>query len=200
MAKLKLADGTEIEAFTQEELNAAVEAQITGLKAKNGELLGLHSKDKERLEALEKAAKEAETNREKEKGEFKSLYEKTQTELEAEREAARKYRGEVQSKTLESEAFKLASSLTSDTKRAELLKKEVLQYAKYTDTGVQFELGGVAVESSKLAEKLKADYPFLADGTGASGGSAQGNSQSVKDTTKMTSTERIAQGLKDLKT
>lgn len=175
MAKLKLADGTEVEAFTQEELKAAVETELTGIKNKNNELLGLHAKDKERLAELEKAQKDAETAREKEKGEFKSLYEKTQAELETERTNALKFRKDVQDKTLEGEAFKLATSLTSDTKRAELLTEKIKQYAKYTDTGVQFELGGVAVDGSKLAEKLRTDYPFLADGSGANGGGANGS-------------------------
>jgi hypothetical protein len=200
MAKFKLEDGTEVEAFTTDELKQAIENEIAGLKAKNGELLGLHTKDKERLAELEAAQAKAEEERQKEKGEFKSLYEKTQAELEAERQAAREFKTQVQSKTLEGEAFKLATSLTSDTKRAELLKKEVLQYAKYTDTGVQFEIGGVAVESGKLAEKLKADYPFLADGSGASGGDAKGGAPNVKDITKLTSTQRIAEGLRELTT
>jgi len=200
MAKFKLEDGTEVEAFTTDELKQAIENEIAGLKAKNGELLGLHTKDKERLAELEAAQAKAEEERQKEKGEFKSLYEKTQAELEAERQAAREFKTQVQSKTLEGEAFKLATSLTSDTKRAELLKKEVLQYAKYTETGVQFEIGGVAVESGKLAEKLKADYPFLADGSGASGGDAKGGAPNVKDITKLTSTQRIAEGLRELTT
>ena len=200
MAKFKLEDGTEVEAFTTDELKQAIENEIAGFKAKNGELLGLHTKDKERLAELEAAQAKAEEERQKEKGEFKSLYEKTQAELEAERQAAREFKTQVQSKTLEGEAFKLATSLTSDTKRAELLKKEVLQYAKYTDTGVQFEIGGVAVESGKLAEKLKADYPFLADGSGASGGDAKGGAPNVKDITKLTSTQRIAEGLRELTT
>ncbi len=200
MAKFKLEDGTEVEAFTTDELKQAIENEIAGLKAKNGELLGLHTKDKERLAELEASQAKAEEERQKEKGEFKSLYEKTQAELEAERQAAREFKTQVQSKTLEGEAFKLATSLTSDTKRAELLKKEVLQYAKYTDTGVQFEIGGVAVESGKLAEKLKADYPFLADGSGASGGDAKGGAPNVKDISKLTSTQRIAEGLRELTT
>jgi hypothetical protein len=197
MAKFKLEDGKEIEAFTADELKAAIENEVAGLKAKNGELLGLHAKEKERLAELEAAAQAAEVERQKEKGEFKTLYEKTQAELEGEREAARKFRTEVQTKTLESEAFKLATSMTSDTKRAELLKKEIQQYAKYTDNGVQFEVGGVAIEGSKLAEKLKTDYPFLADGSGASGGGASG-ANGIKPNINMTSTQKIAEGLKAL--
>lgn len=177
MAKFKLEDGSEIEAFTAEELQAKIDEELSGLKAKRDELLGLHAKDKERLSELEKAQLEAEEARQKEKGEFKSLYEKTQADLEAERENARKFRQTIQEKELESAANALTGELTRDTKRAELLRKEALQFAKYTEEGVKFEIGGVEVDAAKLKEKLATDYPFLVDGSGASGGNAQGGSR-----------------------
>ena len=177
MAKFKLEDGTEVEAFTAEEMQAKLDEEVAGLKAKRDELLGLHSKDKERLAELEKAQQEAEENRQREKGEFKTLYEKTQQELEQERENARKFRQAIQEKELESSANSLVSELTRDSKRAELLKKEALQFAKYTENGVEFEVGGVPVEAAKLKEKLASDYPFLVDGSGASGGGAQGGTR-----------------------
>lgn len=177
MAKFKLEDGTEVEAFTAEEMQAKLDEEVSGLKAKRDELLGLHSKDKERLAELEKSQQEAEEARQREKGEFKSLYEKTQQELEAERENARKFRQTIQEKELESSANALVGELTRDSKRAELLRKEALRFAKYTENGVEFEVGGVPIEAAKLKEKLATDYPFLVDGSGASGGGAQGGSR-----------------------
>jgi DNA repair exonuclease SbcCD ATPase subunit len=177
VAKFKLEDGTEVEAFTAEELQAKLDEELSGLKAKRDELLGLHAKDKERLTELEKAQQEAEEARQREKGEFKSLYEKTQSELEAERENARKFRQQIQQKELEGAANALVTELTRDNKRAELLRKEALQFAKYTDEGVKFEVGGVEVDAAKLKEKLSADYPFLVDGSQASGGGAQGGNR-----------------------
>ena len=177
MAKYKLEDGTEIEAFTAEELQAKLDQELSGLKAKRDELLGIHAKDKERLTELEKAQQDAEEARQREKGEFKSLYEKTQSELEAERENGRKFRQTIQEKELESAANSLISDLTRDSKRAELLRKEAMQFAKYTETGVQFEIGGVVVDAAKVKEKLAAEYPFLVDGSGASGGGAQGGNR-----------------------
>lgn len=175
MAKLKLEDGTEIEAFTAEEVQAKIEAETGGLKAKVDELLGESKSAKQRAKELEESQQQAEEERQRQAGEFKSLYDKTKAELEAERDAARKFREQIQAKDIDSEAYKLAASLTKDTKRAELLAKEARQYAKYTEEGVQFEIGGVAIEADKLAEKFKADYSFLVDGSGASGGGAAGN-------------------------
>lgn len=177
MAKFKLEDGTEVEAFTAEELQAKLDEELAGLKAKRDELLGLHAKDKERLTELEKAQQEAEEARQREKGEFKSLYEKTQAELEAERDNARKFRQQIQQKELEGAANALVTELTRDNKRAELLRKEALQFAKYTDEGVKFEVGGVEVDAAKLKQKLSDDYPFLVDGSQASGGGAQGGNR-----------------------
>ncbi len=180
MAKFKLEDGTEIEAFTPDEVKSMVETEVIGLKAKRDELLGLHSKDKERLTELEQAQKLAEDERQKEKGEFKSLYEKTQSELEAERDNARKFRQVIQERDLEGNANSLVSELTRDSKRAELLRKEALQFAKYTDEGIQYEIGGVTVDADKVKQKLTDDYPFLVDGSQASGGGAQGASKQTQ--------------------
>lgn len=180
MAKFKLEDGTEVEAFTAEELQSRLDSEVAGLKAKRDELLGLHAKDKERLAELEKAQQEAEEARQREKGEFKSLYEKTQAELQAEREQAQKFRQTIQQKELESSANAIIGELTRDSKRAELLRKEALNFAKHTGEGVRFEVGGVEVDADKLKEKLAADYPFLVDGSGASGGGAQGGTRSGK--------------------
>ena len=177
MAKFKLENGEEIEAFTADELQQRIDTEVAGLKAKRDELLGLHAKEKERLKELEDSQKQLEEERLKEKGEFKNLYEKTQADLEAEREQARKFRQMVQQKELESGANSIVSDLTRDSKRAELLKKEALQFAKYTDEGVKFEIGGVEVDAAKLKEKLASDYPFLCDGRGSSGGGAQGGNQ-----------------------
>ena len=61
MAKFKLADGTEIEAFTPEELKAEVEKETSGLKTKVDELLKETKEAKKaRKDAEEKAAQEAE--------------------------------------------------------------------------------------------------------------------------------------------
>lgn len=160
---------TEVNADIQEKLD-----ELERLKAHHSKLLDETKTAKQKAAELEQAQQEAEEARQKEKGEFKSLYEKTVSELESEREQGRKFRQAIQQKELESEAFKLAGQLTKDTKRAELLKKEVLQFASYTDEGVVFEVGGMAIEQDKLIENLKENYPFLVDGSGASGGGAAG--------------------------
>jgi len=193
VAKFKLEDGSEVEAFTEAELKERIDNELAGLKAKRDELLGLHAKDKERLQELESQQKQIEEDRQREKGEFKELYEKTKAELDAEKEAARKFRQTIQQKDLEGSAGSIASSLASkDAKRAELLKKEIMQYANYTDEGIKYEIGGVEIDEEKLRQKIVEDYPFLVDGSNASGGGAQGgsrNGQAGKKFNEMTGAE-----------
>ncbi len=174
MAKFKMEDGTEVEAFTADEVKAQIEKETGGLKSKLEELLGETKTAKQKARELEEAqAAEAEA-RAKEKGEFKELYEREQK---AKAELAEKYEGfakRIQQKEVESASLMMAAELTRDTKRAELLKKEIGQFARYTDDGVKFEMGGVEVDSAKIMTHLKESYPFLIDGSGASGGGAPG--------------------------
>jgi hypothetical protein len=86
------------------------------------------------------------------------------------------FKATIQRKELESKASKIAQKGTTDAKRLELLKKEVLQYSKYTEEGeVVFEVGGVEIDEKRLLDNIKQEYPFLFDGTKASGGGATGS-------------------------
>lgn len=194
MAKYKLEDGTEIEAFTAEDLTAKVEEETAGLKAKLDELLGETKTAKQRARELEEAqAAEAEA-RAKEKGEFKELYEREQK---AKEELAEKYADfakRIQMKEIESAASSIAAELTRDTKRAELLRKEISQFTRHTDEGVKFEMGGVEVDRSKVLAYITDNYPFLVDGSGATGGGAAGGNSggATKKLSEMRGMERVA--------
>jgi len=170
MAKLKLADGTEIEAFTREE----VDGEIGGLKTKVDELLKEKKTVSARAAELEEAARAADEARQKEKGEFKELYEREQKAKQELADKFGEFQGKIQKNEISIASTSIATLLTKDTGRAELLAEKAAQFAKYTETGVIYELGGVQVDANKLAEHLKSKYPFLADGTGAAGGGAAG--------------------------
>lgn len=81
----------------------------------------------------------------------------------------------MQQKEVELASSSIAAELTRDTKRAELLKEQIGKYARYTDNGVKFEMGGVEVDRSKVIEHLTESYGFLIDGSQASGGGATGS-------------------------
>lgn len=167
---------------------------VSGLKAKITELMSETKAEREKRQALERQHEEAEAARQKEAGEFKTLYEKAQADLDKEREEARKFRQAIQDKDRESAANAIASELTRDTARAALLMKEAQAFAKYTDEGVKFEIGGVPVERTKVIEHLKSQYPFLVDGNQSSGGGASGGNggAGTKKLSEMNDEERLA--------
>lgn len=177
MATFKLEDGTEVEAFTSEEVDAKIAEANSGLESKVKELLGETKSAKEKARELEQAKEQAELDRQKEKGEFKSLYE---NETKAKLELQEKHEGllkSIQQKDISLATNSIAAELTKDTSRAKLLAKEVSQYARHTDDGVVFEMGGVQVERDKIVSHISESYPFLIDGSGANGGHARGGSQ-----------------------
>lgn len=184
MAKFTLQDGTEIEAFTPDEVKATIEKETGGLKAKVDELLGESKSAKQKARELEEAQQRAEEERQREKGEFKTLYER---ELKAKQELAEKYnefQSKVQRQEISLEATKIAGQLAKDTARAELLAEKVAQLAKHTDNGVRFEIGGVEVDHDKVVAHLVEKYPFLVDASGANGGGAPSGSHGGRAVTK----------------
>ncbi|MFW0776350.1 MAG: hypothetical protein ACN2B6_01340 [Rickettsiales bacterium] len=101
-----------------------------------------------------------------------------------------KYNGLIEdnrNKTLEGEAARIAATLTKDTNRAKLLKDQIrgrlaLDNDKFT---VLDDLGKPTISSvDELTGQIKAQYPFLVDGSQATGGGAQGGSGGAANTLK----------------
>ena len=194
MAKLKLEDGTEIEAFTAEEVQQKIESEVSGLKAKVEELLGESKSAKQKARELEELQRTQEDEALKQREEFKTLYEREQK---AKAELSEKYETfakRVQQKEIEGASLSIAAELTRDTKRAELLREQIGRFARYTDDGVKFEMGGVEVDREKVVGHITENYPFLIDGSGASGGGATGgkNGGAGKSWTDMSEAEHVA--------
>lgn len=148
---------------------------VSGLKKKMEELLNESKTAKQRAKELEEAQKEAERKSLTEKQEFKTLYEREQmskTELQKQLE---ELQGKIRTKSVNEAARSVATSLTKDTQRAELLAEITSRMARYGEDGtVSFEIGGVPVDAAKVEEHLRASYPFLVDGSGATGGGSSG--------------------------
>lgn len=71
-------------------------------------------------------------------------------------------------------ALKVAASLTRDTAKAELLKKEILNYTQHTPEGVKFSGEAGEMTAEQLSAHITKQYPFLVDGNQSSGGGANG--------------------------
>jgi hypothetical protein len=167
-------EALEQKTYTQAELDEIV----GGLKNKVDELLGEKKTVAQKAAELESKQQELEEARLKEKEEFKTLWEREQDSKRELQEKYHSFEKQVKDKELESASLSVAAQLTRDTKRAELLKKEISQFARYTDNGVIYEIGGVEVDQAKVVEHVKNEYPFLVDGVNSSGSGAAGSSSS----------------------
>lgn len=165
---------TETAAELPKDIQAKLD-ELERLKSHHSKLLDETKTAKQRAQELEDAQRQAEEKRQKENGEFQSLYETERERAERlDREIKERDRKEAE-RSVESAASKVASELTRDTSRAELLTEKVKQFARHTEDGVVYEMGGVQVDATKVVEHLKERYPFLADGSGATGGGATGS-------------------------
>lgn len=156
----------------------ALRAEIERLRKHNETLLGEKKTVQARASELEQAQAEAEQKRLEEKQEFEKLWRQEQeqrTKTSAELEALRK--GIAESARAET-ALKLASGLTRDNARAELLKKEALAYIQHTPDGVKIQGPDGEMTAEKLSDHLAKQFPFLVDGSQASGGGALGGKSS----------------------
>lgn len=127
---------------------------------------------KERLAALEKEREEGEKKRLEEKQEFEKLWrgeQESRTKLAGELDALRK---SISDKERNETALKIATSLTRDTARAELLKKEALAFVVHTPDGVKIQGQDGDMTAEQLGAYLAKQYPFLVDGNQSSGGGA----------------------------
>lgn len=136
---------------------------------------------KKRAKELEDAQSEAERKRLEEKQEYETLYKKEQgTRSEMEKKLT-----ELQDKVANGERTTAAERVIANlidpsaeggAKRYELLRKEALQHIAHTPEGVKINgPDGEAWDAKALGEHLSTQYPFLVDGSKASGGGAPGS-------------------------
>lgn len=200
----------EIDAEAYEELDEATQA----LYAKHGEgyrldVSGIDPADelkealrKEREERAEAKRKLQEYETESEKRERERLEKQQEWEQlsKTERERAEKLERElndmrdtIANEKRNASAQSVVSELTRDTARARLLQKEAMQFITHTPEGIKINgPDGDAWDAKRLSEHLKEQYPFLVDGSGATGGGATGgnkNGGAVKKFTEYTGAE-----------
>ena len=171
--------------YTEDEVQKMIDDQVSGLKNKVEELLGEKKSAAQKAKELEEQQKTQEEERLKEKEQFRELYEREQTSKKELQEQFEEFQNRIKKQEIQNASLKLASELTRDTARGELLQEKASQYAKYNEDGsVIFELGGVQVDQEKVLNHLKEKYPFLVDGSGATGGGASGSTQNGGAVTK----------------
>lgn len=159
----------------QEFTQAQIEEQVAGLKAKNEELLNEKRKAQQEKEKIDAEAKAERERIAQENGQFKELYESQKEEANQLRDTIEKMNQSVAQQKVQSEAQRLASSLTKDVARAKLLEKEIGQRLQLVEGEVKVvdESGQLTVSTlDDLSATIKQSYPFLVDGSQAQGGGA----------------------------
>lgn len=130
---------------------------------------------KSKLTEYEKQQQEAEEKRLAEKQEFEKLWKQEQEQRTKTTQELEESRHSIAQEKRKGEAGKIANALASDTARAELLTKEAMGYVHHTPEGIKINgPDGEAWDAQKLTTYLKERYPFLVDGSQASGGGAAG--------------------------
>lgn len=163
------------------ELNIYTPEDTTGLKKKANDILA--EKKLLEVEVMQlktdlksaKAAKPADADAEA----LQSKLDDAMTQID---DWKGKYSGlqdDIKSKTLDSEAQRIAGSLTKDTNRANLLMQQIRNRLSLDgeNFSVLDESGKPTISTiEELTGQIKTAYPFLVDGSQATGGGAQGGS------------------------
>lgn len=130
---------------------------------------------KDKLAEFERQQSESEAKRLEETQQFESLYKNTKGELEKRTNELEEFRRKIADKERSELAAQLTGTLTRDTARAELLKKEALAYIQHTADGVVISGPDGTMTAEQLGKHLAERYPFLVDGNQSTGGGATGS-------------------------
>ena len=149
----------------------------SGLKNKLNELMTEAKEAKRKARELEESKTQQEEESAKEKGEFKTLWEQAQQRLSEKDEELKQFSEKIQQKDVNIAARSVGSMLAkSDAKRAEVLSDYAAKYARHNGEEVEFIVNGAQVDTNALMAHLTKEYPFLVDGSNATGGGAQSSS------------------------
>lgn len=156
----------------------SLKAEIERLREHSAKLLGEKKSVQSRAQELEQMQAEAEQKRLEEKQEYEKLWRQEQDQRTRAGQELETLRKSIAEKERSEAATALASALSRDSARAELLKKEALAYIVHTPDGVKIQGPEGDMTAEKLSAHLAEKFPFLVDGSQASGGGAVGGAKS----------------------
>ncbi len=190
-------DGIELEDDVKntlsEKVNQAIKEKLDnetkGLKSKVDELLGEKKRAQQEREQAQAEAKAQAESKAKAENDYKQLFEAQKSEADTLRGTIEKMNADITRSRISGEAGKIASGLTKDTGRAELLQQQISQRLTIVDGELRVtdQSGALTVSTLEdLTGSIKTNYPFLVDGSQSSGGSAT-RSQSSAERSKIIS-------------
>lgn len=191
----------EVKGKLAEQFESYLNETTSGLKSKVDELLGEKKRAQKAKEEAEAQARLKAEEKAKAENDYKQLFESQKTEADTLRQQIEKMNADIRGQKINAEAAKLAAGLTKDVQKAQLLQQQISQRLTLVDNEIRVadESGQLTVSTlDDLANSIKTAYPFLIDGSQATGGSAtrsQGSAERAKQISRsefdaMNSTQR----------
>jgi hypothetical protein len=156
-------------------------AGIDGLVENRNEVLAEQKILKEKYSVLETESKslrefkEAKIKDAHDSGDLKQIVENLTEQLKAQQTINETIQEKNRKAELGSELQELAGELSkTDAKRQKAIRDIASNFVKHGDEGLGYEIGGVSQSREFVVNYIKAEYPFLVDGSSADGGGASG--------------------------
>jgi len=158
---------------------------VSGLKRKIDELLTEKKTVQQKAMEAEELARQETAEKLRKANDFEQLYNSSESERQKAADELATLKANLQQQQVEGQAGRVAASLTKDTARANLLSQQISSRLSLVDGEVRVldTNGNLTVSSvEELTQSIKAEYPFLVDGSQAAGGGATGGSSGAGDT------------------
>jgi hypothetical protein len=165
----------EIKGKLEQQFKNYLEETTKGLKANNDALLMEKKKAQEAAEQAAQMAKAEAEEKLKAKNDYKQLFESQQQEAAQLKQRLDEMMTQNKRSKITTEAARIAAGLTKDVGRLRILEKELGQRLTLVDDQIRVAdpSGQLTVSSiDDLINQIKTDYPFLVDGSQATGGGA----------------------------
>ena len=165
----------ELKTTIEQQFKSYVEETTKGLKANNDALLAEKKKAQEAAEQASALAKLENEEKLKAKNDYKQLFESAQQDSAQLKQRLEEMMTKDKRQKIGTEAARIAAGLTKDSRKVTLLEEKLSQRLALVDDHVRVvdESGQLTVSTiEELTSRIKADYPFLIDGSQATGGGA----------------------------
>jgi len=160
------------------------EQDVSGLKQKIDKLLGEKKNAQQQAQEAQEMAKAEAAEKLKKANDYEQLYNSSEEERKKASEELTNLQNKITMQQINGQAQELAQALTKDTARAKLLTEQIQSRLSLVDGEVRVTdtNGNLTVSTlEELTSSIKADYPFLVDGSQAAGGGAIGSNSGAGD-------------------
>jgi len=165
---------------------------VSGLKRKIDELLTEKKTVQQKASEAEELAKVQAADKMRKANDFEQLYNSSESERQKASEELATLKANLQKQQIAGQAGQVASELTKDVARAKLLTEQISSRLSLVDGEIRvLDVNGNLTVSTvqELTQSIKAEYPFLVDGSQAAGGGATGGNSGAGDTKQVSRAE-----------